>query len=342
MPILTTVSLPGRLRTTALLLSLTLLGACQISPQGNSPDVKYSSKSSAAVKLQVPPDLTDVTRGEQFVLPGDTGAAIARNTLLPGFDTVSYQRNATQGWLVSKATPEDLWPRLQAFLRSEGYSISRTQPLNGIIETQWRERNGDSSTLANLINSARDAAQRVSLRLERTDGGGSRVFGRVQVFGDDDSLSDSAVWGVAANNPEKTNVLLQQLMVFLGIEEQRAKGILDDARAQNLTSPVTLQTTTGGASLILHYGFVPSYSAIQFATRQLGMTLKSQDEGSGILRLTDSKNVAGLGEKGSAVTVQLNPQHVSAVVVSVADGDGRRFDDKTERKLLLALRDQLS
>jgi len=122
----------------ALIGTVALLAGCGSLASKNSPDVIYSDNAVQARDLQVPPDLTDVSNAEQFVLPGTGNAAVARNTLLPQFDSLRFVREGGQHWLEFQQTPEDLWPRLLEFLRKEKFRIDQTEPVAGVIATQWR------------------------------------------------------------------------------------------------------------------------------------------------------------------------------------------------------------
>ena len=105
----------------ALIGTATLLDGCGSLASKNSPDVIYSDNAVQARDLQVPPDLTDVSNAEQFVLPGTGNAAVARNTLLPQFDSLRFVREGGQHWLEFQQAPEDLWPQLLEFLKKEKF-----------------------------------------------------------------------------------------------------------------------------------------------------------------------------------------------------------------------------
>lgn len=312
------------------------LAGCGATTHPNSPDVAYSSDSLEVRALQVPPDLTDISDGEQFILPGSKPGPVSRNTLLPVFDTVRFQRDGASSWLDIEAAPEELWPRLLAFARQQNYAIDRTEPTAGMIATQWRAGSAENGVLKNLIGGA-DAYSRVVFRLERTPAGVSRLFARVQP-GDEDAAADSTPnWPAASHDPERTNLLLTRLLVFFGVEEQRARGILDEAQARNVLDDAVLQTTGGGSQLVVHRGFVPSFDAIALAAENLDLRIRERDRVIG--RLLVAPADAPDDDAGMLITV--SPVHVSAVRVAVTGADGQRLEATAEQTLLQALRDRL-
>ena len=71
---LCTIGLPRVLLRSGLLFALlATLSACSFLRSPNSPDLVYSRDAESARQLQVPPDLTDISDTEQFVLPGQNG-----------------------------------------------------------------------------------------------------------------------------------------------------------------------------------------------------------------------------------------------------------------------------
>ncbi len=315
-------------------LALLVLSGCVSFNQASSPDVIYSSNSAEARQLQVPPDLTNVSNGEQFVLPGTEGGPVARNYLLPEFSSVKYVRQGAQNWLEIAGAPEALWPRLLEFARTQKYAIEQTEPVSGVIRTQWRASGAKASggLLKNLISDD-EIFDRFVFRLERDGTSGTRLFARAQqATGDEVSNLEAPDWPSDSHNPEQVATILQRLLVFLGAEEQRAKGILNDAQASTILDEAELETTARGTRLLLHKGYIPSFAALNEALGNLNYDVNRSDAAIG--RIDAQAN-------GETVLLSLNAVHISAVQVSVTDGQGQRFPEEQERQLLSALHAQL-
>jgi len=295
-----------------------------------SPESEYSANSAQAKVLQVPPDLTDISNGEQFILPGVSGDALSRNTLLPVFESVKFVRNGGQSWLEIDQTAEELWPRILAFTRKQNYKVAQTQPVAGVVASDWRSLSADSGILKSLIG--KDAFMRIAFRLERA-GSGSRLFARVQQ--EDKAFVDAnpdASWPASAHAPENTNQVLSELLVFFGIDEQKAKGILNDATASNLLDDATLQTTAGGSVLVMHKGFGPSFRSVRQALASNGYQVSDVDKQRGQLKATANQD---------SYLFAIAPVHVSASRVTVVSAAGEKLDASAEKTLLDKLRQQL-
>lgn len=309
------------------------LAACSTVYQDSSPDLAYSRDASAARSLQVPPDLTDVSDVEQFIVPGSDGGPVTRDTLLPTFDSVRRERVGARSWLVFANPPEELWTRLLAFARDEKYRIEATEPTAGTLYTQWRPDSAvrDSSLLAGLIGG--EQFTRLGFRLERTDDNGARLFVRRQVA-DEDTVAGNArvAWPADAAPSDADDELLARLLVFLGIEEQVANGVLDTAEAAGARDEAFVTTAASGSLLVVNRGFEPTFVALQQALESLEWEISSSDDGVGRIEYL---------EGDSTLALTLSPVHVGAVRVSISERDGRRLVSSRERETLEALRDAL-
>lgn len=339
-------AIPGRALLVSVLGIAVNLSACGTFYQADSPDVVYSNDSTDARQLQVPPDLTDVSNGEQFILPGRSGAAVTRNTLLPEFESVRFVREGASSWLQFEQTPEDLWPRLLAFVRQQKFRIEQTEPVAGTIKTEWRPASAiqQGGLLKNLIGGEK-AFTRVAFRLER-NGDGARLFARSQAASEEIAKADSSGdWPVNSHNPEITSELLSLFLVSLGLDEQKSKGLLDETRSNAVLEDAEVQTTAAGSQLLINKGYQSAFQALSQALGKLEHEITSSDDRVGRIEFINARDgnedAATNPEAPSPLVATLVPVHVSAVRISLSDDTGRQLDHEREQELLNALREQL-
>ncbi len=315
-----------------------LISACQLGPRANSPDALYSKDSSKARALQVPPDLSAVSAEEQFVLPGDGNAVISRNTLLPVVGAGKYVREGSRDWLELSATPEALWPRLLKFVEEEGFLVEATEPLSGSISTQWRAAGGESGSLAARAKGSEKV--RLSLRLERLEeAAGSRLLARFEVAS---AVPDSStLWSSAASNPENSSIVLQRFLAYLGINNQSARGLINSSVASTMLKAFELQQSEAGMTLVMHHGLKPSYDAIGVAIESLGLKVDSRASTPIAMNIADSKNRFG-ADAAQQYVLLLQPEHISKIIVDVANTDGTKVSQDLEIRILKELQSALS
>ncbi len=319
-----------------LAISATVLSGCASFRSDASPDVVYDTRAEEARALQIPPDLTDISNAEQFVLPGTSGGPVTRNTLLPEFSTVRFERAGEQSWLAFDRPPENIWPLLLAFAKNDKYLIDKTEPAAGLIVTQWRPAStvAKGSLLKNLIGGDEEYS-RVFFRLERNDTG-ARLFARSQGASEkvaNTPGSDAIPWPASSHDPEATSALLSRLLVFLGVEEQKVRGIIDADQARLVTDDALVVSTGSGRQLIIRRGFKPSFNAVLSALGQLDYVVTSSDDGVGRIEFMDGK---------TPLVIELKPQHVSEVSGALTDMEGRRLPESTEETVLNALLEKIA
>jgi len=326
--------LENTMKKTISIFSALFLTACGFSNAPSSPDVVYSETSSEAKKLQVPPDLTNISNGEQFILPGTEAGSLTRNRLLPKFSSAEYVRRGDQNWLELQQNAETVWPIVLDFIRQQKMAVEKTEPTSGLIMTQWRTDDQKSGgILKNLISNDKIFA-RYAFRLER-NGSGTRVFARsMQLAGDAINSGQGETWPASSHNPEEVSSVLTRLLVFLGAEEQRAKGILSDAQAKAVLDDAELQTTASGSQLVVHKGFAPSFNDIKTAVTALEYTIMQSDGSVGRLQVAKSASE-------EPILISLTPVHISAVRVAVSRPGGTQLEKAEELKILAALREQI-
>jgi len=315
---------------------LGLLGlvSCGFNNPNSSPDVVYSDASGEAKALQIPPDLTNVSNAEQFILPGVEAGPLARNRLLPDFTGAQYVRQNNQNWLELNQSAESVWPLVIEFIRKQKLVVEKTEPTSGLIFTQWRadaEKNG--GLLKNLI-SGDEMFSRYTFRLERNHAG-TRLFARsMQLSGDDVNNADNDQWPASSHNPEQVAQILVELLVFLGAEQQQAQGILSEPQANAIFEDAELQTTAIGSQLVVHKGFTPSFREVKEAVDNLEYNIVLSDDSVGVIQAAPQSSTEPL-------VFALTPLHISAVRVLVTQQGGERLEKDKELAILAALREQI-
>ena len=315
-------------------ISLVVTG-CGFNNSPSSPDVIYDDGALDAKQLQVPPDLTNISNGEQFILPGREPGSLSRNRLLPTFQSAKYIRSGDQNWLELEQPAESIWPLVLDFIKQRKMVVEKTEPTSGLIFTQWRSATdkANGGILKNLISNETVLA-RHAFRLER-NGNGTRVFARtMQLEADVVKSLGSNEWPASSHNPEEVSEVLTRLLVFLGAEEQKAKGILSEPQANAILDDAELQTTSTGSQLVVHKGFTPSFNDVKNAAEKLDYTIVQSDGSVGRIQITNSAGAEPL-------LISLTPVHVSAVRAVVSQKGGARLDKEQELSILTALHEQI-
>mgnify|MGYP003347833973 CR=1 FL=1 len=129
-------------------LACLLLGLTACGSVTNSDKINYKTESSAKpVPLDIPPDLTQLSRDTRFSLPGGTVTASSMGTKSTAavptaakqINDARIERDGQQRWIVIKRPPEEIWPIVHSFWIDNGFTYTLDQQELGILETEWAE-----------------------------------------------------------------------------------------------------------------------------------------------------------------------------------------------------------
>lgn len=284
-------TLPARL---ALLAAPALLCACSVL-EGDRIDYKSAGKGP---QLEVPPDLTALSRDSRYQVPGGpvTASSYALGQAAPTMPTaantlgdVRIERAGTQRWLVVNRSADQLWGPVREFWQESGFLLTLDQANLGIMETDWAENRAKipqdfiRSTLGRLIDSVYSTAERdrFRTRLERTATGGTEIYishrGMIEVYSTKEK--DQTVWQPRPTDPELETEFLRRLMVKLGVPAEQSKAVL----ASGAQKPVSRVTTVGNLPVVqIDEGFDRAWRRVGLSLDRTGFTVEDRDRSQGI------------------------------------------------------------
>jgi outer membrane protein assembly factor BamC len=261
-----------------------------------SDKIDYRSATKAPT-LEVPPDLTQLSRDTRYVVPG--GGTVSANSYalgqsVPGLPTaataigdVRIERAGTQRWLVVNRPADQLWPLVRDFWQESGFLMAMDQPNLGIMETDWAENRAKIPTdfirnsLGKLLDSVYSTAERDKFRtrLERS-ASGTEVFishrGMIEVYSN--AQKDQTVWQPRPADPELEAEFLRRLMVKLGAPQVQAQS----AVAQPENKPTSRVSTVGSQPVVLiDEPFDRAWRRVGLALDRTGFTVEDRDRSQG-------------------------------------------------------------
>lgn len=353
-----------------------LLSACgsmdKVAPGREKIDYKKSRTTEA---LEVPPDLSSDTISDapdSLDLAGASYSGVdsaatdrSKPAVLPTSENIRVERDGDQQWLVVQGEPPTVWPRVREFWMQQGFLIKKEDPRVGIIETNWAENRADipqgpiRNLLGKVVDSAYTAATRdqFRVRLERGTGGVTEVYlthRGVQEVVKGATVDSSTVWQARPTDPELEAEMLKRLMVFLGVEEQKAQAEL--ARRTEGKARAQLVSNETGTLLIIEEGFSRAWRRTGVALDRVGFAVVDRNRTDGIyyVRYSDplgDQDKEGLlsklafwssDDESEATQYQIALQGKgSATHVIVNNATGERETSKTGKRILTLLEEQL-
>ena len=308
--------------TVSVLMALTLLAGCSsIKDVMEGERVNYKTEGAKAPSLDVPPDLTQLSRETRYVVPGTAVTAssyqIGQGTVVPtptaatSVGDVKIERSGTQRWLVVARPADKVWTPVRDFWLENGFLLSLDQENLGIMETDYAENRAKlpqdfiRNTLGRVLDSVYSTGERDKFRtrLERRADGGTDIFvshrGMVEVVTGSKNGSavqgDSTVWQPRPADPELEAEFLRRLMVKLGVSQEQSKALVA-AGAARTSSRVA---SVGGTPVVqIDEGFERAWRRVGLALDRTGFTVEDRDRTQGTYFVRYVEPVVDKGEPG--------------------------------------------
>src|SRR5574343_863452 len=144
------VNMNHRLSSLTLALIAIAVSGCSMLPESRKIEYKSSGKVPT---LEVPPDLTHLSKDDRFLVPDGAGRGSAtfssytadrggqqqaqNSSVLPQVEKIRVERSGNQRWLVVSMPADKLWDNVKDFWQEIGFIISVERPEAGVMETDW-------------------------------------------------------------------------------------------------------------------------------------------------------------------------------------------------------------
>jgi outer membrane protein assembly factor BamC len=305
-------SLPGgRL---AILCLAAGLGACTFGGLGSGDRVDYKSGSAKINPLEVPPDLTQLSRDGRYqpqrgvvtasTLPagGSTIRTAAPAAVAPGaIGDFKVEKDEQRRWLSVPKPPEQVWPQLVGFWQELGFTLVKNDAAAGVMETNWAENRAKlpqdliRRTIGTFLDSAYSTGEldQYRTRVERTPTG-SEIFithkGMEEVY--TTGQKDTTTWQPRAPDLQMESEMLSRLLVKLGASETMARNAVDNPTSVAPAAPrARILTGTPGAAVEVDDGLDRAWRRVGIALDRSGFTVEDRDRAAGLyfVRYVDPK-----------------------------------------------------
>ena len=267
--------------------------------QGEKIDYKTSGKSGPS--LDIPPDLTQLSKDTRYVVPG---APVTASTFQVGQATqsvptaavtvgdVRIERSGSQRWLVVNRPADKLWGPVRDFWLESGFLLSLDQENIGIMETDFAENRAKlpqdfiRQSIGKVFESLYSTGERDKFRtrLERNAAGGTEIYvshrGMVEVLtgATGNSKGDSTIWQNRPSDPELEAEFLRRMMVKLGVNQEQSRVLIASGVSKSTSRVANIN---GAPAVQIDEGFDRAWRRVGLALDRTGFTVEDRDRAKG-------------------------------------------------------------
>ena len=275
--------------------SLWLAACSSVFPSGKI-DYKSTTETKSS-PLEVPPDLSQISRETRYVVPG----TIASASSLPGLQAnlqrsiasdsladVKFERMGAQRWLRVDRPADQVWDRVRSFWVSTGFALTTDNAELGLLETDWAENRAKlpqdflRRTLGKVIDGLYSTGERdkYRIRVERVNPNSTEIYvthrGMEEVYSSNDRTSTR--WQPRASDPSLEVEMLRRLMVHLGTKEETANQLV----AATAPGSGMVNLGAGSSSILFDDRFDLAWRRTSVALDRAGFTVEDRDRKAGV------------------------------------------------------------
>ena len=306
--------------------------------------INYKSQTEEKVPpLEVPPDLTKISRSKRYEMPdGSISANTMNNEKAPAdigtptspmsMGDVKVKREGQQMWLEVGRTPEVLWPLVKDFWKESGFTLTSEEQTVGLLETEWAENRAKlpqdflRRNLGKLLDALYSTGERdkFRIRLERTPDDHTEIYishrGLIESGGG--KLNSAITWQPRPSEPELEKEFLRRLMVKLNPSISATPGASEavmDVPPDNSASQVV--EVDGKPTVKFKQGFDIAWRRVGLALDRNGFTVEDRDRNQGLYFVryveTNTESEPGFFSRlFSKAKPQLGPQQYRLKIIS--------------------------
>ena len=286
---------------------------------GDKIDYKTTGKSGPS--LEVPPDLTQLSRETRYVVPGSAVSASSFEagkgakdvpTAALSVGDVRIERAGSQRWLVVNRPADKLWGPMRDFWLESGFLLALDQENLGIMETDYAENRAKlpqdfiRETIGKVFENLYSTGERDKFRtrLERNATGGTEIYvshrGLVETVinlsgSSSGKTGDGTVWQPRPADPELEAEFLRRLMVKLGVSQEQSTALVASGVAKSTSR---LATVAGAPVIQIDEGFDRAWRRVGLSLDRTGFTVEDRDRAQGTYFVRYVESTADKKEPG--------------------------------------------
>jgi outer membrane protein assembly factor BamC len=270
--------------------------------------IDYRSSTSRPSGLEVPPDLTQLSKESKYqqaagsvsastfqAATATAATATVGTSPVPGTPAIAPQaigsfrleRLGNDRWLSTTLSPETVFPQVRAFWKDSGFNLVQDRADVGVVETDWAENRAKlpmdliRSSIGKVFDSAFSTGEldKFSTRVERT-ATGSDIYishrGMVEIYTGE--RKESTIWQPRPADPSLEAEFLSRLMIKLGAKDEQARTVAAAAAAP-AAGPPRARFLDGRPSPTLQVddGFDRAWRRVGIALDRSGFTVEDRD-----------------------------------------------------------------
>ena len=259
-------------------------------------DSKDYGASESIAKLEIPPSLDNPDYSDSLKVPKAIDASgqivdLSDAPVLPSYIDMKIFKEGIARWLEIQSDPISLWPYINQFWIAQGFEIKINEPVNGILETQWKKSeinfSTDSSLLSNEDYNYNITKEKFRVRVERQPNGHTNIYLSNHILEADNVVDKTKIlWKRRDSDVAREAEMLVRMMEYFGNSRDEALVSLKDSEKDEQKIFIDLIDFYGSPAIIIEDSFSKIWREIGLSLDRSGLLVQDLNRDKAIYVIT--------------------------------------------------------
>ena len=306
---------------------------------GRDDSDNYGDSESIAM-LEIPPSLDNPNYSDSLKVPKSIDASgkileMSDAPVLPTYMDMTIIKQGIARWLEIQSDPVSIWPYIDQFWRSQGYEIKINEPINGILETDWKMNEINFRTESKLIDNKdynyNAYKEKFRVRLERQPNGYSNIYLSNHILEADDVINkNKIIWKKKDSDISREAEMLVRMMEYFGTSRDLAIESLNDSEKNNKQFFIDLIDFYGVPAILIKDSFSKMWREIGLSLDRSGLLVQDQNRNKAIYVISTSM----IEGKEISYEVKLTKRNDQYIVTAHKVNKTKKISYEDSRKIL--------
>lgn len=246
----------------------------------------YGGSKSIAL-LEIPPSLDNPNYEDSLKVPKSIDkkgqlSDFSDAPVLPSYIDMNIVKQGVARWLEVEADPISLWPYINQFWISQGFEIKINEPINGILETEWKKNEVNFESEGNLIDTKdfnfNAQKEKFRVRAERQPNGDTNIYVSNHILEADDVVDNGKIiWKKKNSDISREAEILVRMMEYLGVNRDVAIQSLNDSEKDAKKMFIDLIDFYGVPAILIEESFSKIWREIGLSLDRSGLLVVDQN-----------------------------------------------------------------
>jgi outer membrane protein assembly factor BamC len=190
-------------------------------------------------------------------------------------------------WLEMQYDPVSLWPYLKQFWIAQGFEIIINEPINGILETEWKKNQINFESEGKLLNNKdfnyNSSKEKFRVRVERQPNGYTNIYVSNHVLEADDVVNEGKIiWKKKESDLSREAEMLVRMMEYFGNNRDVALESLNESGKYDNKVSIDLIDFYGVPAILIEESFSKMWRKIGLSLDRSGLLVTDQNRDTAI------------------------------------------------------------